>query len=686
MVTKINEKMKDALAKVEGKGDPTVVAGTTESGKTTTMNALAKSEDVQALLEIREASGKGSTAEESIIATDYDEIPEDKLIMIANLCQKKMADCNDDNEFLANAIYSAAKDYAKNPDDKLYIAKMSKALANALDHPANESLAYKLKDMTEEDFNAMHHILSEFSIEEVMLIYNEMLAKNPKKGQKGVHIFIELLSARTSFAPSIQKFWEFVVELINRDVEELKSELRKTGAEIEVLNDDVCKFTTILGIEDADSKIVETLLKSEDGSKEYLLSDISLIFRGADYLFDVKNVDLLTVSECDGKKIHSLRFIDTQGLFHATGVKTKDETERIIDILSTYHSNKLLLVVSSFVTDTVKDGYEAIRLMLKESNRNIEIYVLYTHWDEYLKNFSQQNNKISKFSRGKASVNWNTKFAEATDKQSILSADFKSCLASNTSKNKPEIKGFYRASILLDPDSTMEDVLDENKITYPEALHGLVEQILDEQAKIGPKHRVLAGIEGCFSIDIEKLGKQNISSLYDNLVVECKGLKLYASTVRACIRKWCGSGTVHDANVAENDNGFKEIHTNFVREIRNYAMSFINKLNIEADKLVTDSSDIKKFADDLIQYLSLNQNLGREVAKLIGLAAYREGFEKKTCFRYQYQRFEDMIQYTQDNYFTAKNIDYTDAFAKCLTTAIADCITNFVDAKCIVVY
>jgi site-specific DNA recombinase len=76
----------------------------------------------------------------------------------------------------------------------------------------------------------------------------------------------------------------------------------------------------------------------------------------------------------------------------------------------------------------------------------------------------------------------------------------------------------------------------------------------------------------------------------------------------------------------------------------------------------------------------------KEVAKLIGLAAYREAFEKKTCFRYQYQRFEDMIQYTQDNYFTAKNIDYTDAFAKCLTTAIADCITDFVDAKCIVVY
>lgn len=686
MVVNNIEEIKKALVMVEGKGDPMVVAGTTESGKSTAMDALAKNEDVQELLSIREASGKGSTSEVSIIATDYSAIPEDKLIMTAKLCLKTIADCSDDNELLGNIIYAAAKDYSKNPDIDIYKTKMSKALTNALEHPANESLAYKIKGMKDDDFNALMDILMEFSIDNVMSIYNEMLAKNPKKGQKGVRIFIELLSDRESFSDVIQSYWNFIVELINRDVSNLKVELENSGASVEILDDGTSKFVAVLGSEDIDSKIIEILLKSEGGSKEYLFSDISLIFRGADYLFNVNNINLLMVSEYEEEQIHCIRFIDTQGLFHATGVKTKDESERIIDILSEYHSNKLVLVVNSFVTDTVKDGYEAVRMMLQEANRDIEVYILYTHWDEYLKSYSQQSTTTSRFSRGTANIDWQQKYNEALNDQGLLSDIFHRCIVSNTSRKKPVIIGFYRAAILSDPESKMEDELEKHNIIYPAALHKLIEDVLKEEAKRGPKNRVLEGIEDCFSIDPSQFGKQNINALYENMVVECKDLKLYAATVRACTRKWCGSGTVHKSDVAVNDYGFKNIETCFVREIRNYAMTCIDKLDINVSAYIPEASNVERFTEDLKSYLTTNQNVGREVAKLIGNEAYKNGFVKETGFRYQYDRFTDMIQYVQDNYFMAKSIPFTVAFEKCLSAAIKGCISDFVDAKCVVVY
>lgn len=686
MVVNNIEEIMDALVMVEGKGDPMVVAGTTESGKSTAMNALAKNEDVQELLSKREAYGKGSTSEMSIIATDYSAIPEDKLIMTAKLQLKSIADCGDDNDLIGSIIYSGAKDYSKNPNMELYKSKLLRTLNNALEHPANESLAYKLKGMKNEDVNSLIDILMQLPINDVMSIYNEMLAKNHKKGQNGVRIFTELLSDKQEFSDIIKDYWNFVVELINRDVSYLRTELEKNGAVVKVLDDETSKFVIVLGLEDIESEIVNVLLKSEEGSKEYLFSDTSLIFRGADYLFDVNNNNLLMVSEYQGEQIHCIRFIDTQGLFHATGVKTKDESERIIDILSEYHSNKLILVVSSFVTDTVKDGYEAIRLMLQEANREIEVYILYTHWDEYLKSYSQQSTKTGRFNRGIVSIDWSARYDEALKDQSLLSDTFNSCINTNVSKRKPMIIGFYRAAILSDPESKMEDELEKHNVIYPVALHKLIEDVLKEEAKRGQKNRVLEGIEDCFSINISQFGRQNISALFDNLVGECKGLKLYAATVRACNSKWCSSGTVHKSDVAVNNYGFKNIETCFVQEIRNYAMTCVGKIDIDVSPYIPDPSNIKRFTDDLKEYLIKNQNVGREVAKLIGNEAYRNGFIKETGFRYQYERFTDMIQYVQDNYFMAKSIPFTLAFERCLSAALKECISNFVDAKCIVVY
>lgn len=681
----VNEELKAAIGKVEGKGEPVVAAGTTGSGKSAVEEASASHPVTQALLAIREASGKGSVTKASTIATDYDAIPEDKLIMTAELRSKSVAECGDDNELLGNVLYAGAKDYFKNPDENLYKTKLSKALTNLLEHPANDSLGYKLKNIDDEKYNALMEVILKFDIPQVMIIYNEMLAKTTKKGQKGVRTFIELLSSRESFSDYVAEFWNLVIEFINQEVEELREKLENNGAVVEEQAGGGYKFTALLGEDDLESDITEVLLKSEEGSKEYLLSNVSLIFRGADYIFDVENKDALTVAEIDGVKIHCIRIIDTQGLFHATGVKAKDESERIVDLLSEYHSSKLLLVVNSFVTDTVKDGYDAISMMLQEVNRDIEVYIFFTHWDEYLKSFANQSGTVSRFSR-RSSIDWAEKFKEAFSEQKKVIDRFMAAVAANTSKKKPHIIDVYRAAILSENGNKMEDVLDHEGVQYPYALNLLVSDMVKQASITGSRYRVVEGIEDTVRIDSSKYGKQNIAALYSNLVNECKNLKLYASTVRACNRKWISAGNIHKSDVVANDYGFQNIETKFVQEIRNYAMNFVKDLKVDAKAYLLNQDDEKKFVEDLKSELASQQNVGREVAKIIGTESYEGGFIHATGFKYQYERFADMLQYAQDNYFVADKINFTAKFEQCLIEATKKCIRDFVDSKCIVVY
>lgn len=683
---KVSNEVMEAIGRIEGKGEPIVSAGTTGSGKSAVEEASARNLVTQSLLRIREASGKGSVTKVRTIATDYEMIPEDKLVMLAELHPKTIAECGDDNELLGNVLYSGAKNYFKNQDENLYKTKLSKALTNLLNHPANDSLGYKLKDIGVDKYDALMEVILKFDISQVMIIYNEMIAKTTKKGQKGVRIFIELLSSRKSLREIVAEFWNLAIRFINEEVEALRGKLENNGAVVEIKPEGGYKFTALLGQDDIDSEIAELLLKSEEGSKEYLLSNVSLIYRGADYIFDVENKDALTVAELGDTKIHCIRIIDTQGLFHSTGVKAKDESERIVDLLSEFHSTKLLLVVNSFVTDTVKDGYDAISMMLQEVNRDIEVYILFTHWDEYLKSFANQSGTASRFSKIRSNIDWEKKYYEALADQNKVVERFAAAVDDNTSKKKPKIIGVYRAAILSEDGNKMEDVLDRERVQYPKALNLLFADMVKQAAVNGDKYRVIEGLEETVGIDASKFGKRNISALYINLVNECKGLKLYASTVRACNRKWINAGNVHEAHVVANDYGFQTITTKFVQEIRNYAMSYVKNLDIDVKSYLTNQDDAERFVADLMEYLTLQQNVGREVAKMIGSESYSKGFVRAKEFKYQYERFTDMLQYTQDNYFVADTIYFTEHFKKCLIASAKKCVCDFVDSKCIVVY
>ena len=473
-MVKMQSETVEAVNKLEGKGNVVLLTGPTGCGKSTSLGSFTESEAVQAVLQVREADGKGSTAKANIIVTNHPDIPAEGVIIRARKAKLDMKDVNDDGDLIGEFLYVAAANYKKNPQENLFKEKIRITFRNRLGNAANDSLAYKLRYIDEQDCEELIQYISTVSISDVMAVYEEMVARTAKKSQAAQKEFVEVLKSYENLKDYVDGYWERILKYINNDGQKLIQTLKENGAEIREEEDESVLFDVFFGAEDIESELLSVLLKSEDSSKEYFLSDLSIIFRGADSFFEGKNAQQLKVAEENGESIYCLHLVDTQGLFHSTGVKPREEFERIVDMLTEFHSNSLVIVINSEVDNTVKDSYEAIRLLLSEATRNIDIYLLYTYWDGYMKRLSQKDvPNASRFGFGSASdqkIDWNKTYEKAQTEQEELTRSFREAIASNSSKNKPNIKGAYCAALLTDPSSEMENLLFSKEVFYPIAM------------------------------------------------------------------------------------------------------------------------------------------------------------------------------------------------------------------------
>lgn len=694
-MTRLSESTVVAINKIISKGDHIVGSGTTESGKSTAIGFFAMSDAVRALMSMREASGKGSTIETHIVVTDYKDIPIDRMIIRSKVLKSHVATHSDDNELLGKILYNAVRKCDDGCSDEEYEEQIRKALEYELDTPSNESLAYKLQKVSSEELDSIVTRVMAFSHDKMVMHLTEAKAKfeergySPKSRSKvEPRIFKELLSEKNEFSEALNEFWECVIASLNNQAAVLLDRLETAGA---IITDDRDEFTISLGDEDYDSDVANLLLRSENLSMEYLLSDMFIIFRGNESLFSGPYKKYLAVSEENGEEIHCLSIVDTMGLFHSAGATVEEEAERVIDLIAKNHSNKLLLVVNSYVTDTVKDGYEAIKGMLSKLNREIEIYILYTHWDEYLANEANKSKAGNRRGRIAAPIDWDKLFVDAEACQTELTNSFVDCISSS-GKARPIIVGTYKAALMLGEGTRAEEVLANHGVDYDCAVGKIVDDILDSIHMKGPKYRVKDGmIKGCSVIPETRLF--DVKKLYRNMVVDCKGHKYWASSVRAVNTKWCSYGTKHDSDIRENEYGFINIHSTFVEDMRNFAMGVLNNtksVTIDLSKYVVEADKVKEVEGLVLQYLKEGQNFGKEFAKIIGTESFEKGFKRNPGFCYQYQRLTDMLQHTQENFFKGETIKIASPEAalvvECLQRALDKCVTDFINAKCIEVY
>lgn len=690
-MTQLNESKVAKVNKIITKGDPIVIAGTTESGKSTSIDFLAYGDAVRHLLSMREASGKGSTTETNIVVTDSEDVSENEMIVSGKIVKNHIANCSDDNAFLAKVLHPAVKKYEAKYTEAAFLEEIKKNILAEINNPSNESLAYKIKDFSQQELDKLASSVVAFPFDKLVITLNEARAVCEQKysaksrSKQERRIFIELISENQDFMGYINYFWYCIIEILDRQAEKVIDMLFDAGA---IISDERDSFMIALGDEDYDSELANILLRSEDGSKEFLFQEMSIVFRGNQNLFENKLNKYLVVTERAGKEIHCIRCVDSMGLFHSAGVTPEDEAERIIDLIAKNHADKLVLVVNSHVTDTVKDGYDAIRGMLRKMKRDIEIYIIYTHWDEYIRDVANKLNISNRRSRSTVAIDWDSVYQKAEEQQERLTESFKKSINENTNGIVPHIAGVFSASILLNDGTAAEKVLINKGVDYELSWEKLIECMLTSINKKGPKFKVKEGLlEQCAIIDNSSL--IDAKQLYRNLVVDCKGHKYWASSVRAVDSKWRFAGEKHDSDIKENPYGYMNIHSDFVVAMRNFAMNILNNtncVNISIDSYVVNEDDIPEMRSQLVQYLKNGQNFGREFAKLVGQASYDNGFKCNNNFCYQYQRLTDMFQYTQDNYFKGEKVCFSGLIVECMEASLRKCVKDFMDAKCIEVY
>ena len=118
-------------------------------------------------------------------------------------------------------------------------------------------------------------------------------------------------------------------------------------------------------------------------------------------------------------------------------------------------------------------------------------------------------------------------------------------------------------------------------------------------------------------------------------------------------------------------------------------MKYWGSLKLDVGPYLPEDTDGNRLQADLLTYLKESQYLGRETAKKIGAIAYENGFAKNlpgNPFLYQYSGSIICFQEMQTQYFRGPQIPFTDAFGEVLHDAMTDCIQQFVDSRCVVVY
>lgn len=671
------------LSQLLGKGRPTVTSGASGSGKSTMFVGMAESPEVAHFLAMREAFGKGSLIDTEIIVTDHEVLDKDTLYVrgVVDPIQPAMLS-NDDNQFIGKVLFSAAKEKRIGRD---YNEKLDIAFRVELGNAANDTFAYKIVGMDAEQQAQIFDELKNFPADVMLRLYDEAKAKEKaanKKGQFARNQFIESLSKESkesSLEGFVNNFYRKAADCLNAEAEEFLRLMDENG-DIEGDKTNGWQFYVGLNASTGDD-IAECLLKSEGGSKEYLFSQFSLIYRGAGWLFHGNDTSALIVGEKNGEPFHVLRFIDTMGFFHSNGATVDDECDRLMDILARNHASNLLFIYGMDISVTVKSSIDVMKEFFRNEKHNVSVTTLATKLDLFMvDNAKSGTNRFSmtRQTTEERRVQIERAFVLAEDRQKEISNAFHENIALNDNKRKPEYNGHFSYGLPGVSDD-LDEILSSKRRLYGDTLLALVKMICHQMGSAS-KIRV-RNIDELLQSHALVERPQKLS-VYDALL-NCKGWLLYPATVRAVNRKWelCER---HVSRIdEENPWGYRNIQTDFVHAMGNYGRDLLEAwvLNEGCFSSPEDQAAFESALDGEKRSI-----LGRYFVGEMFKDIHKRGFHKKLDYARQWERFEDMIALTISDYFNASSLTPTAATKQCMELAIKRLVDKIIDERCVIVY
>lgn len=664
------ESKEKVVAKLSGRGKNILIVGPTGVGKTHLTNSILPSA-LKTFLSMREGEGLATLKTTTIILSDYVGLSDDEIIVAGRISHIDKFDRNVISEcekLLLDIIYEPVKTAEKEMDKtgdlestyKKFKSQVEIQIDNLKMYNDNTKLSYKLKGVANYDSVLKANIFSdEIELINIMKIFVDIYrrSKTSVKASDIKRVFIDEVANRASlYMPNVNDKinnsqnlgGNIVRKLLDTIVDSVVS-IYNTAAD-EILNyislssdadvDDSRNFTLSIKKEnfEKNADILIKIIGVGDDTRGYFV-DKPTIYAKKDFTDILNNgngssIDYYKTFVEDGVEYHSMKIIDTQGLFHKSE-DTEKESERIIDLLAEYQCNDIIYVISAKNDALTKKAKEVLKYLKNNCKKNINVNLAVTHIDEKI--LGKLNNKsvgdFDDFDSNVSNVDnivsdtideqnielWNEFINE--DKAGKVAIDFEISYFSYPT-HKPnidqKIKGRY------DYNSNVNRLLfkvAKNSKTY------YIELKSDEL----PVLNINSMIDNILGKDLNNATAYDVSNIYYNLGInfymlfgtpKVPALKIHHRTYEEALANWKFYACKFKSEAQGSLTGYAPIETYFVEYMRSFIRdAIVPKAVIDFSKVEfknPNDENANRFKDELLGFLK------NEVSRAVTVDIYDE--------------------------------------------------------------